>query len=70
MRAFLKLEEMQRTLLVLRIEGYSLAEIETITGIHRQVLRARLHRARSSLARHLEQQTEGAPMTLLIGSKS
>ncbi len=40
-RAFLKLEETQRTLLVLRIEGYDLGEIESITGIHREVLRAR-----------------------------
>jgi RNA polymerase sigma-70 factor (ECF subfamily) len=69
-RAFLKLEEMQRTLLVLRIEGYDLGEIESITGIHRDVLRARLHRARGSLARHLEQQTGAPPSALLIGSKT
>jgi RNA polymerase sigma-70 factor (ECF subfamily) len=69
-RAFLKLEEMQRTLLVLRIEGYDLGEIESITGIHRDVLRARLHRARNSLARHLEQQTGAPPSALLIGSKT
>jgi RNA polymerase sigma-70 factor (ECF subfamily) len=67
-RAFLKLEETQRTLLVLRIEGYDLGEIESITGIHREVLRARLHRARSSLARHLEQQTGASATALLIGS--
>ena len=46
---------MQRTLLVLRLEGYDLGEIESITGIHRAVLGARLHRARNSLARYLEQ---------------
>jgi RNA polymerase sigma factor (sigma-70 family) len=68
--AFLKLEEMQRTLLVLRIEGYDLGEIEAITGIGREVLRARLHRARRSLARHLEQQTGATTVALLIGSKS
>lgn len=69
-RAFLQLEETQRTLLVLRLEGYDLGEIESITGIHRQVLRARLHRARSSLARHLEQQTGATSSGFLIGSKS
>lgn len=69
-RAFLQLDAAQRTLLVLRIEGYGLAEIESITGIGRDVLRARLHRARRSLARHLEQQTGATPLSLLIGSKS
>lgn len=52
--AFLKLEPDQRTLLALRAEGYGLEEIATITGVDKKVLRARLHRARTSLARHLE----------------
>jgi RNA polymerase sigma-70 factor (ECF subfamily) len=60
-RAFLQLEESQRTLLALRAEGYDLTEIATITGVGKEVLRARLHRARSSLARHLEQSDE-APL--------
>jgi RNA polymerase sigma factor (sigma-70 family) len=68
-RAFLELEATQRTLLVLRIEGYDLAEIESITGIGREVLRARLQRARRSLARHLEQQTGATSVSLLMGSK-
>jgi RNA polymerase sigma-70 factor (ECF subfamily) len=55
-RAFLQLDQMQRTLLSLRAEGYGLTEIEAITGVAREVLRARLHRARRSLAHHLEQQ--------------
>lgn len=55
--AFLQLDEVQRTLLALRTEGYDLAEIEQITGINREVLRARLHRARRSLARHLNGQS-------------
>lgn len=67
-RAFLELEPIQRTLLVLRLEGYGLGEIESITGIHREVLKARLHRARNSLARHLEQQTGATSTALLIGS--
>lgn len=54
--AFLQLEDTQRTLLSLRAEGYDLVEIENITGIGKEVLRARLHRARRSLAQHLEQQ--------------
>jgi len=69
-RAFLKLDETQRTLLVLRIEGYDLGEIQDITGIQREVLRARLHRARGSLARHLEQQTGASSVALLFGSQS
>jgi RNA polymerase sigma-70 factor (ECF subfamily) len=69
-RAFLELDPMQRTLLVLRLEGYDLGEIESITGIHREVLRARLHRARNSLARHLELQTGATSTALLIGSNS
>lgn len=59
-RAFLQLEETQRAVLVLRGAGYALSEIEAITGIGIEVLRARLHRARKSLARHLEQPTDDA----------
>jgi RNA polymerase sigma-70 factor (ECF subfamily) len=55
-RAFLRLDDTQRTLLALRAEGHGLTEIATITGIAKEVLRARLHRARRSLAQHLEQQ--------------
>lgn len=53
MRAFLKLDAVQRTLLTLRAEGHDLAEIEAVTGIDREVLRGRLHRARRGLARYL-----------------
>jgi RNA polymerase sigma-70 factor (ECF subfamily) len=63
--AFLQLDDMQRTLLSLRAEGYGLTEIETITGVGREVLRARLHRARRSLARHLGQQ-QRAPRAVTI----
>ena len=52
--AWLRLERSQRVLLSLRAEGYGIEDIEKITGIGREVLRARLHRARRSLARHLE----------------
>jgi RNA polymerase sigma-70 factor, ECF subfamily len=69
-RAYLLLEDTQRTLLVLRAEGYNLTEIEAITGLPKEVLRARLHRARRSLARHLEEQTGAAPAALRAGSKT
>jgi RNA polymerase sigma-70 factor (ECF subfamily) len=54
-QAFLQLEPTQRTLLTLRAEGHDLAEIEAITGISREVLRARLHRARRTLAQRLNE---------------
>lgn len=68
-QAFLQLEDMQRTLLSLRAEGYDLAEIEAITGIGREVLRARLHRARRSLAQRISEQTNAIPQAARIGSK-
>jgi RNA polymerase sigma-70 factor, ECF subfamily len=68
--AYLKLEEAQRTLLVLRAEGYDLTEIESITGLPKEVLRARLHRARRSLARHVDEQTGATAAALRIGSKT
>lgn len=68
--AFLQLEPAQRTLLVLRAEGHDLAEIQAITGIGREVLRARLHRARRSLAQRLNEQTGDSQQTLRAGSNS
>jgi DNA-directed RNA polymerase specialized sigma24 family protein len=58
--AFLQLEEGQRALLALRAEGHGLTEIANITGVDKEVLSARLHRARTSLARHLEQPAAAA----------
>jgi RNA polymerase sigma-70 factor (ECF subfamily) len=51
--AFLRLDASQRTLLALCAEGYELAEIETITGVGKEVLSARLYRARRRLAQEL-----------------
>ena len=65
-----KLSDTQRALLSLRAEGYGLKEIEAITGIGKDVLRARLHRARLSLARYLEQGSNSAATPIRIGSKS
>jgi RNA polymerase sigma factor (sigma-70 family) len=61
-RAFLRLDEMQRTLLSLRAEGYDLTEIEAITGLGKEVLRARLHRARRALAQNLDEHSDVAPI--------
>lgn len=63
-----RLSDIQRALLTLRAEGYGLDEIESITGIGKDVLRARLHRARLSLARYLAQ-ADAAEIPTRIGSK-
>jgi RNA polymerase sigma factor (sigma-70 family) len=68
-RAFLQLNDTQRTLLSLRAEGYELPEIEAITGIDRKVLSARLNRARVALAQHLMEQNTVVPIRR-SGSKS
>jgi len=67
-RACASLGDTQRALLSFRAEGYGLAEIEEMTGISRDVLRARLHRARLSLARYLEQQNDEAETLSRLGS--
>lgn len=60
-QAFMQLDDMPRTLLSLRAEGYDLPEIAAITGIDIKVLSARLHRARLSLAQRLAEQHSVAP---------
>lgn len=67
-QAWCALPAVQQVLLTLRAEGYGLAEIESITGIAREVLRARLHRARLSLARHLNPTTDEAVVPSRLGS--
>jgi RNA polymerase sigma-70 factor (ECF subfamily) len=67
--AFLRLDPMQRTMLALRMEGYGLSEIESITGIGREVLRARLHRARRTLALRLTEQGDAMPVASAPGSR-
>lgn len=68
--AFQRLDDTQRTLLSLRAEGYDLAEIEAITGIGREVLRARLHRARRSLAQRIDEQMLAPTHGVRTGSGS
>jgi RNA polymerase sigma-70 factor, ECF subfamily len=55
-QAWCRLEPGQQALLALRAEGYSLAEIATITGIAMDALTMRLYRARQNLTRCLQQQ--------------
>lgn len=69
-KAFLKLSDTQRTLLSLRAEGYDLPDIESITGINRKVLSARLNRARVSLAQRLMEQKSEALNIRRIGRTS
>jgi DNA-directed RNA polymerase specialized sigma24 family protein len=54
----------QQVVLALRAEGYSLAEMQEITGFGNDVLNMRLHRARQRLARLLErEEAAGIPVT-------
>jgi DNA-directed RNA polymerase specialized sigma24 family protein len=69
-QAFLQLNDIQRTLLSLRAEGYELPEIEAITGVDRKVLSARLNRARVTLAQHLQEQKRLAMTNRRAGSQS
>lgn len=48
----------QRALLALHAEGYSLSDLELITGAGRNAIGVRLHRARTKLARLLEARLE------------
>lgn len=68
-RAWSHLEPAQQVLLSLRAEGYGLGEIEEITGISRDVLRARLHRARQSLVRRLEDAERSVPTPTRAGRR-
>lgn len=50
-RVWHHLDRQQRALLVLHAEGYSLAELESFTGLSRNAIGVRLHRARARLAK-------------------
>lgn len=49
-RAWTALNRAQRALLALHVEGYTLGELEAITGLSRNAIGVRLHRARARLA--------------------
>jgi RNA polymerase sigma-70 factor (ECF subfamily) len=63
-RAWVQLEREQRALLALQAAGYTLAEIESVTGLSTDVLKARLHRARVRLGKLLAKQTPGIALAL------
>jgi RNA polymerase sigma-70 factor (ECF subfamily) len=51
----------QRGLLAMHAEGYSLAELEQITGLNRNALGVRLHRARARLGQLLRRHMSDTP---------
>jgi len=51
--ALAKLDQEQRALLALQVEGYSLAELQAMTDLSTDVLKARLYRARVRLGKLL-----------------
>jgi DNA-directed RNA polymerase specialized sigma24 family protein len=65
--AWRDLEVTQRALLSLRAEGYGLVEIAEITGVAKDVLGPRLHRARQSLKRNLERRKESESAVRRLG---
>lgn len=64
-RAWSQLEPDQQMLLLLRAEGYELDEISRIAGVDKPALSSRLHRARASLARFLEQERSAQPLRVV-----
>ncbi len=61
--AWARLDKEQRALLALHVEGYTLAELHSITDVSTDVLKARLYRARVRLGKLLA--TERAAATLM-----
>jgi RNA polymerase sigma-70 factor (ECF subfamily) len=59
-KAWAELTVEQRALLALHAEGYGLAELEKITGKNRNLLSARLHRARTRLAKLIGADVHGS----------
>jgi RNA polymerase sigma-70 factor (ECF subfamily) len=69
-QAFLRLDEIQRTILSLRAEGYDLLEIEAITGVDRNALSARIHRARLRLSQLVNNLNRGTARIRHMGGRS
>jgi RNA polymerase sigma factor (sigma-70 family) len=59
-RAWLELGPEQRALLALHAEGYTLAELEAMTGLSRNAVGVRLHRARARLGRLMGEESTSA----------
>jgi len=67
-RAWRHLTREQQALLGLHdVEGYSLAELQDITGLRIGTLKSQLHRARVRLGKLL--QRESVPVTLVLGGR-
>jgi RNA polymerase sigma factor (sigma-70 family) len=54
------LEPVQRALLALHAEGYTLTELEAMTGLSKNAVGVRLHRARARLGRLMNAESAGA----------
>ena len=63
--AFAKLDREQRALLALQVEGYTLAELETMTALSADVLKARLYRARARLGKLLAAESKAPTLALV-----
>ncbi|HEY9182353.1 MAG TPA: RNA polymerase sigma factor [Gammaproteobacteria bacterium] len=62
--AFGRLDRDQRALLALHVEGHTLAELQAITDLSTDVLKARLYRARVRLGRLLAAETPAPALAL------
>ena len=63
--ALARLDREQRALLSLQVEGYTLAELQDITELSSDVLKARLYRARVRLGKLLAQDGRAATLALV-----
>ena len=63
------LDKEQCALLALHdIDGYSLAELESLTGTPEGTIKSRLHRTRIKLGRLLQRELSGRPQLTLVGT--
>lgn len=62
LEAWARLDTEQRALLALHVEGYTLAELQSITDLSTDVLKARLYRARVRLGKFLATERAAAPL--------
>ena len=60
--AWARLDKEQRALLALHVEGYTLAELQSITDLSTDALKARLYRARVRLGKLLVTERAAAPL--------
>lgn len=68
-RAWQLLSKDHRALLALRVEGYTLPEMQEITGLSLAAVNSRLQRARQALARHLNDDRGVAQTPVSMESK-